>query len=146
MARMLHWDVGRLYETSYTPPTALSPLTKYPSTNYFSTFLKYTLISTLYKLQFGLMVLGPSSKRNRHLDVMSNLILVCLQVNWWEVGCKGTCLHVSPSRCFIRVHRLDNKCVCLKRPSGCGQFLWNCILLTTMTGKNQSKILFKAPQ
>lgn len=32
MARMLHWDVGWLYESSYTHPTALSPLNKCPST------------------------------------------------------------------------------------------------------------------
>lgn len=38
MARMLHWDVGWLYESSYTHPTALSPLNKYPSTNKYSTF------------------------------------------------------------------------------------------------------------
>lgn len=38
MARMLHWDVGWLYESSYTHPTALSPLSKCPSTNKYNTF------------------------------------------------------------------------------------------------------------
>ena len=39
MAEMLHWDVGWLYESSYTHPTALSPLNKRPSTNKYNTFL-----------------------------------------------------------------------------------------------------------
>lgn len=47
MARMLHWDVGWLYESSYTHPTALSPLNKCPSTNKYNTyrFQKDTYIS-----------------------------------------------------------------------------------------------------
>jgi len=40
MARMLHWDVGWLYESSYTHPTALSPLNKCSSANKYNTLYK----------------------------------------------------------------------------------------------------------
>lgn len=45
MARMLHWDVGCLYESSYTLPTALSPLNKLQTAHGMSD-VKWTYVAT----------------------------------------------------------------------------------------------------